>query len=103
LLEVLYKPVYRPMLQDNDSFQCDERYEDAIFCKVMEQFYMENPDSVDDVLKLANYYNNRCESVLAELQMQYNPGDNKIDFGQNRFLAAQGAYGTDDNRLFRRY
>lgn len=101
-IEVLFKPVFRPLLTVNSSFQCGDRYDDAIMWKTLEHDALLNKDDVAAANNAANMYNGKCESAIVALAMKSDTGDTKVDLGRNRFLSVQSEY-CYQNRFFRWY
>jgi len=99
-VEILYKPVYQPLNTVNSTFQCGDRYDDAITWKVLEHDALLNLKNTS----LALTYGAKSMSSVQALLARSSTGDQKIDFGTNRFLAVQDYYGDccSSEKFFRR-
>lgn len=80
-IEVLYKPVFRPFLNDNDEFQA-EGYDDAIFWKTMEIYNGRQDD--DNAGGRAYGCQQKCKEILDIIAGNNSSGKRMImDFKPN--------------------
>jgi hypothetical protein len=85
LVEVLYKPRFRPMQLDTDVFTAGEAYDKVIFWKTMAFFYAKMDGKEDRVqmfdMKSQSLLSNLIASAAGNIEME-------IDFGRNGTLEA---------------
>jgi hypothetical protein len=97
-LELLYRPVYEPMLDDRSNFQCGSRYDDAIKYMTLSRDALESEKNPG----LAQQYDAKAQAILAGLHANAQTGQRQVVFERNRFLTI-GENGHHPQRLYWRY
>ena len=97
-LELLYRPIYEPMLDDRSNFQCGSRYDDAIKYMTLSRDALESEKNPG----LAQQYDAKAQAILTGLHANAQTGQRQVVFERNRFLTI-GENGHHPQRLYWRY
>lgn len=97
-LELLYRPIYEPMLDDRSNFQCGSRYDDAIKYMTLSRDALESEKNP----VLAQQYDAKAQAILTGLHANAQTGQRQVVFERNRFLTI-GENGHHPQRLYWRY
>jgi len=97
-LELLYRPVFEPMLDDRSNFQCGSRYDDAIKYMTLSRDALESEKNPG----LAQQYDAKAQAIISGLHANAQTGIREVIFERNRFFTI-GENGHNTKRFYRGY
>lgn len=97
-LELLYKPIFRPMLDDRAEFQCGSRYDDPIMWGTLSRDALITAKDP----KLANAYEGKALELIRQLHAAQKPHVVQVMTEEDRF-ANLSSNDNHTQRFYRRY